>query len=86
MFYCNLCGKPTKILETSHTLDKNGKRTGKILRTCTLCHKNYHKIRKDFSRWGKLGVKARRKNGTFNMSLVGKGFPFVRKGRKKEWP
>lgn len=75
-----------KILQTSHTLNENGKRTGKILRTCNKCHTDYHKIRKDFSRWGEMGVAARKKNGTFNMSLVSHGFKFVKKGSFKKWP
>lgn len=60
MYFCNICGKPTLELQTSHQLGRNAERTGKIFRTCSFCHINYHKKRGDFVEWGKKGALKKR--------------------------
>ena len=59
MYYCNICGQTVARLETSHSLDRTGQRTGVVFRTCPLCHTLYHRVRGDFSAWGKKGAKNR---------------------------
>ena len=83
MFYCNICGDETRILETSHSLDIHGHRTGKILRTCPSCHKDYHAARDDWVKWGRKGYETRKKKGYMPATFMRKGFPDPTSRRKR---
>lgn len=75
MFFCNTCGRKTKYLYESHSLDKNRKRTGRKLMICLNCHQNYHKIRKDWEAWGKKGFQVKKKKYHLSIGMNRLGMP-----------